>query len=156
MYLSSSEPQCECRTNKSSGENIWLHMPIIKDVQKSCKEIFPVAEYAFTTIPTYPSGNIGFMVCCKDASRNVKKPLRTPKPCLRPASTIHSQLLKSLIPGYHLATNVPHRMEPCLRSTFTTRPQVQNLRARGFVQKKPIDYWLWRDTILSEISNSER
>lgn len=52
-------------------------MHLIKDVQKSCKEIFPVAEYAFTTIPTYPSGQIGFMVCCKDAKRNVKKPLRT-------------------------------------------------------------------------------
>ena len=38
--------------------------------------MFPVAEYAYTTIPTYPSGQIGFMVCCKDASRNVREPLR--------------------------------------------------------------------------------
>ena len=52
-------------------------MPIIKDVKKSCHEIFPVAEYGFTTIPTYPSGNIGFMVCSKDAKSNVKKPLRS-------------------------------------------------------------------------------
>lgn len=35
-----------------------------------------MAEYAYTTIPTYPSGQIGFMVCCKDASRDVKVPLR--------------------------------------------------------------------------------
>jgi len=35
-----------------------------------------VAEYAYTTIPTYPSGQIGFMVCCKDPNRNVKEPLR--------------------------------------------------------------------------------
>jgi len=39
--------------------------------------VFPVAEYGWTTIPTYPSGQIGFMVCCKDGSRDVKKPLRT-------------------------------------------------------------------------------
>lgn len=52
-------------------------MHIIKEVKKSCKEIFPVVEYGFTTIPTYPGGQIGFMVCSKDAKRNVKKPLRT-------------------------------------------------------------------------------
>lgn len=39
-----------------------------------------MAEYAYTTIPTYPSGQIGFMVCCKDASRNVAKPLRSVSP----------------------------------------------------------------------------
>ena len=36
-----------------------------------------MAEYAYTTIPTYPSGQIGFMVCCKDPNRDVKVPLRT-------------------------------------------------------------------------------
>lgn len=55
---------------------MWLHLPLIKDVRKSCKDIFPVAEYGFTTIPTYPSGQIGFMVCTKDAKRDVKKPVR--------------------------------------------------------------------------------
>lgn len=52
-------------------------MKMITELKKSCKEVFPVVEYAWTTIPTYPSGQIGFMVCCKDASRDVKKPLRT-------------------------------------------------------------------------------
>jgi len=50
---------------------------IIKGLEKSCKEVFPVAEYAYTTIPTYPSGQIGFMVCCKDPNRDVKKPVRS-------------------------------------------------------------------------------
>ncbi|KAJ0158713.1 Spermidine synthase [Colletotrichum tanaceti] len=58
------------------SENQWLHMPLISKLKKDCKEIFPVAEYAYTTIPTYPSGQIGFMVCTKDANRNVKEPLR--------------------------------------------------------------------------------
>lgn len=53
------------------GENMWLHLPLIKEVRKSCKDIFPVAEYAFTTIPTYPSGQIGFMVCCKDGEQRL-------------------------------------------------------------------------------------
>lgn len=51
-------------------------MELIAKLKKDCKEIFPVVEYAYTTIPTYPSGQIGFMVCCKDASRDVKVPLR--------------------------------------------------------------------------------
>jgi spermidine synthase len=52
-------------------------MPLIAELKKSCREVFPTVEYAYTTIPTYPSGQIGFMVCSKDANRNVKKPLRT-------------------------------------------------------------------------------
>lgn len=61
----------------TQGENIWLHMDIIKEVKQSCKSVFPTVEYGYTTIPTYPSGQIGFMVCSKDANANVKEPLRT-------------------------------------------------------------------------------
>ena len=64
----------------STAENQWLHLPLITKLKKDCKEIFPVVEYAYTTIPTYPSGQIGFMVCSKDASRNVKEPLRSWSP----------------------------------------------------------------------------
>ncbi|OOG00746.1 hypothetical protein ASPCADRAFT_202574 [Aspergillus carbonarius ITEM 5010] len=60
----------------TQAENQWLHLKLITDLKKSCKEVFPVAEYAYTTIPTYPSGQIGFMVCCKDKDRNVKEPIR--------------------------------------------------------------------------------
>lgn len=59
------------------AENQWLHLDLIKDLKKSCGEVFPVAEYAYTTIPTYPSGQIGFMVCSKDPKADVSKPLRT-------------------------------------------------------------------------------
>ncbi|KAK9359227.1 Spermidine/spermine synthase [Lipomyces starkeyi] len=62
------------------SENIWLHMPLIRDLKKACSEVFPVAEYAYTTIPTYPSGQIGFMVCSKDAECNVDTPTRVTDP----------------------------------------------------------------------------
>ncbi|RDA87133.1 hypothetical protein CP532_4295 [Ophiocordyceps camponoti-leonardi (nom. inval.)] len=58
------------------SENQWLHLDLIRRIRKGCREIFPVAEYAYTTIPTYPSGQIGFMVCGKDGNRDVKKPIR--------------------------------------------------------------------------------
>ena len=53
-----------------------MHLSMIAELKKSVKTVFPVAEYGWTTIPTYPSGQIGFMVCSKDGSRDVKKPLR--------------------------------------------------------------------------------
>ncbi|KAK9496301.1 Spermine/spermidine synthase-domain-containing protein [Lipomyces doorenjongii] len=64
----------------TQAENIWLHMPLIRDLKKACSEVFPVAEYAYTTIPTYPSGQIGFMVCSKDADCKVDTPTRVTDP----------------------------------------------------------------------------
>lgn len=60
----------------TQAENIWLHMPIITQLKKDCKDIFAVAEYGYTMIPTYPSGSIGFMVCSKDPNVDVTKPVR--------------------------------------------------------------------------------
>lgn len=59
------------------AENQWLHLPLITKLKKDCKEVFPTVEYAYTTIPTYPSGQIGFMVCSKDANANLREPLRS-------------------------------------------------------------------------------
>ncbi|KAF9582325.1 putrescine aminopropyltransferase [Lunasporangiospora selenospora] len=59
--------QCEC---------IWLHMPIIKEVTGFCRKLFAKVDYGFVTIPTYPCGQIGLMVCSKDGGLNVPEPLR--------------------------------------------------------------------------------
>ncbi|KAH8826261.1 saccharopine dehydrogenase [Flagelloscypha sp. PMI_526] len=60
----------------TQGECLWVHLPLITELRTMAQSLFPVAEYAFTTIPTYPAGQIGFMVCSKDASRDLSKPLR--------------------------------------------------------------------------------
>jgi spermidine synthase len=60
----------------TQGECLWLHLPLIQDTNKMVKEIFPTVEYAFTTIPTYPSGQIGFCLASKDAKRDLRTPLR--------------------------------------------------------------------------------
>lgn len=49
-----------------TGECQWLHLELIKEMRIFCKMLFPVVEYAYSTIPTYPSGQIGFMLCSKD------------------------------------------------------------------------------------------
>src|SRR5882762_1288372 len=60
----------------TQAECLWLHLPLIRELRLTTRDIFPVAEYAFTTIPTYPSGQIGFIVCSKEQGRDMKTSLR--------------------------------------------------------------------------------
>jgi len=65
----------------SQGECLWLHLPLISEMRAMAESIFPVVEYAFTTIPTYPSGQIGFILCSREKERNLRKPLRQVTEC---------------------------------------------------------------------------
>ncbi|MCL7033693.1 hypothetical protein MKW94_005230 [Papaver nudicaule] len=48
----------------TQAETIWLHMHIIEDIVSHCRQIFKGSvNYAWTTVPTYPSGVIGFLLC---------------------------------------------------------------------------------------------
>lgn len=52
----------------TQGECQWLHLDLIKDVATMCRRVFGEegkVTYGYTTIPTYPSGQIGFMCCAK-------------------------------------------------------------------------------------------
>ncbi|XP_067167105.1 spermidine synthase isoform X2 [Apteryx mantelli] len=58
------------------GECQWLHLDLIKEMRQFCKSLFPVVEYAYCTIPTYPSGQIGFMLCSKNSNTNFREPVQ--------------------------------------------------------------------------------
>ncbi|CEG72067.1 Putative Spermidine synthase [Rhizopus microsporus] len=60
----------------TQGECMWLHLPLIKKVKDFCKNLYPQVEYAYTCIPTYPSGQIGHVICTKNPNANLKEPLR--------------------------------------------------------------------------------
>ncbi|KAF8523485.1 saccharopine dehydrogenase [Hysterangium stoloniferum] len=60
----------------TQAECLWLHLPLIADLRARTRKIFPVVEYAYTTIPTYPAGQIGFIVASKSPGRDLSKPLR--------------------------------------------------------------------------------
>ncbi|KAG7087485.1 hypothetical protein E1B28_013447 [Marasmius oreades] len=67
----------------AQGECLWLHLPLIQNVQKAAKDVgFSQVEYAFTTIPTYPSGQIGFLLAAKATENglvhDLKVPVRSP------------------------------------------------------------------------------
>jgi spermidine synthase len=60
----------------TQGECQWLHLDLIASVIGNCREIFPSLRYAYTTIPTYPSGQIGFIVASNDGSVDPAVPAR--------------------------------------------------------------------------------
>ena len=55
----------------TQAESLWLHLDLIKELHSVCSNVFKDKDgngdvrYAYTTIPTYPSGQIGFMMCQK-------------------------------------------------------------------------------------------
>jgi len=56
----------------TQGECQWLHLELIKRLLDQSRELYKHAEYAFTTIPTYPCGQIGFVICSlRDESPSV-------------------------------------------------------------------------------------
>lgn len=59
----------------TQGECIWLHLPLIAELMTMTKSLFPVVEFAVTSIPTYPSGTIGFVVCSLDENCDLRTPL---------------------------------------------------------------------------------
>jgi len=60
----------------NQAECLWLHLEFIADLRKFTSEIFQTTEYAYCTIPTYPSGQIGFILCAKEAGRDLRTPIR--------------------------------------------------------------------------------
>lgn len=63
-------------TISTQGECQWIHLPLVTSLLKSTRQIFAQATYAFTTIPTYPCGQIGFLIASKDGKRDLTKPVQ--------------------------------------------------------------------------------
>ncbi|KAJ8486697.1 hypothetical protein OPV22_019182 [Ensete ventricosum] len=47
----------------NQAESMWLHTHLIQDMLSICREIFKSVHYAWASVPTYPSGVIGFLLC---------------------------------------------------------------------------------------------
>lgn len=83
----------------NQGECIWLHLDLIGECMRSCTEVFPSVDYCYTTIPTYPSGQIGFFVCSTAPNKSFRLPCRLPAPPLE-------EKLKYYSPATHAAAFV--------------------------------------------------
>ena len=63
-------------------------MELIKEVMSKVRAIFPTVHYAYTTIPTYPSGQIGFIIATLDTTIDVKKQSRSTEESLSSSSSL--------------------------------------------------------------------
>ncbi|KAM3274585.1 hypothetical protein ACQJBY_043565 [Aegilops geniculata] len=51
----------------NQAESMWLHTHLIQDMLSICCETFKGSvHYAWASVPTYPSGAIGFLLCAKE------------------------------------------------------------------------------------------
>ena len=59
----------------SQAESIWLHLPLIARMVQCAGQLFPSVAYASASVPTYPSGSIGYLLASKQ-NRDISTPLR--------------------------------------------------------------------------------
>ncbi|KAF2539247.1 hypothetical protein F2Q68_00021540 [Brassica cretica] len=58
------------------AESMWLHTHLIEDMISVCSQTFKTVQYAWSSVPTYPSGVIGFILCSTDGpSVDFKNPI---------------------------------------------------------------------------------
>lgn len=123
----------------TQGECIWLHLPLINDLMSMSRTLFPVAEFAYTSIPTYPSGTIGFVVCTLDEKRDLRTPLRDVEGCRYWNKAVHSA-------AFTLPTFAQKVVDASKHITPTTKaasaPKKILLLGSGFVAQPAADYIL--------------
>lgn len=92
----------------TQGECVWLHVDLIQRLVKAITPLFHTVEYAYCTIPSYPSGQIGFVIATKKKADNAtaaaggdgcKSPVRLP------AETVQKEL-RYYTPEMHRAAFV--------------------------------------------------
>ncbi|KAK4535435.1 hypothetical protein CDCA_CDCA05G1460 [Cyanidium caldarium] len=69
------------------GECLWLHLEWITVTMQALRRVFDMVEYACASVPTYPSGQIGFIICgkgdCWRQRRTASVPAREPPKAMR-------------------------------------------------------------------------
>lgn len=56
------------------AESYWLESDFIRQIFKRVKNIFPSVSYATTSVPSYPGGQIGFILASKNSDVDFKEP----------------------------------------------------------------------------------
>ncbi|OWR41828.1 spermidine synthase [Danaus plexippus] len=60
----------------SQAGTYWDNMDLVKNTLNICKNQFPSAAYAITSVPTYPSGSIGFVIGSLEENVKFDNPVR--------------------------------------------------------------------------------
>uniref|UniRef100_A0A2P2HXJ7 Spermidine synthase-like n=1 Tax=Hirondellea gigas TaxID=1518452 RepID=A0A2P2HXJ7_9CRUS len=59
----------------SQGESMWLHKELIGSLLAKSRTVYPVVDYAYTCTPSYPSGQIGLIMCSKNPKTIFREPV---------------------------------------------------------------------------------
>lgn len=59
----------------SQAGTVWNDLDLVTSTLRYCKNQFAVAAYAYASVPTYPSGQIGFVVGSLDKDAKLDTPL---------------------------------------------------------------------------------
>ena len=62
----------------SQAEGFWFEMRIVRKLFSMCSRIFQSAAYASLLVASYPAGQIGCMLACKDLERDFAIPVTRP------------------------------------------------------------------------------
>lgn len=127
----------------SQGECLWLHLPLIKELRETTSAIFPTVEYAYTTIPTYPSGQIGFTMAAKATGRDMKTPLRKVPNCTYYNEAIHRAAF--VLPEFgkvmlEEGKNITPKLGAAAKTANTGEKKKILLLGSGFVAKPCAEY----------------
>ena len=72
----------------AQAESLWLHAALIAGILSTCSSLFSSVGYYWTSVPTYPSGQIGWVVCSNDI--DVNAPPASPTPSFVSSLSIYS------------------------------------------------------------------
>lgn len=60
----------------SQAGTLWYSLECVEKTLQHCRSVFPSVSYAITCVPTYPSGQIGFVLGSLNKDTNFGKPVR--------------------------------------------------------------------------------
>lgn len=60
----------------SQSGTAWANLDHVEQTLRHCRKIFATAEYAIAAVPTYPTGQIGFVLGGTGSETNFKEPTR--------------------------------------------------------------------------------
>ncbi|XP_031836160.1 spermidine Synthase isoform X2 [Nomia melanderi] len=58
----------------SQAGTAWTNLEHVAQTLRHCKSVFPVASYGIAAVPTYPTGQIGFVLGSLSSETNFKEP----------------------------------------------------------------------------------
>ncbi|KAL7557832.1 hypothetical protein ACA910_019902 [Epithemia clementina (nom. ined.)] len=95
---------------------LWIHLDLISDLVACCADIFDTAEYASTMVPSYPCGQIGFILACKDRIHSCRRPI--PRESASNQEAILSKLRWYSLAQHTAAFTLPRFVEQRLEQKY--------------------------------------